>query len=293
MTVRHFETIRGGARPVGDYIARASYRLAILAGASVFLVAAISRPLLGAPINYGDFMGTTVTYTDVTEDANSPDDSPPLFGEPTVAGNGLDFDPVGFEASSSGAGAPDITDGQLFFGIEAKAGNAIHQLTITEAGDTTLAGFDATLATFTSVTASGVLNVYEVDGAPLPPNVGVLAVPFSLTFSPSGGNYFQSTDGGGGPFFHTQWSGQVVLNLNLALTNAGVPIVMGATRASINLDNTLVASSRDGTTTLIAKKDFGGLSITVDEPVGNIPEPATAVLACLAVAAIGAGRRRT
>ena len=49
---------------------------------------------LAAPINYGDFSDIppgAVMYTDVTETANTPGDSEPLFGAPVVSGNALRF----------------------------------------------------------------------------------------------------------------------------------------------------------------------------------------------------------
>src|SRR3954447_22415759 len=72
----------------------------------------LAKPALSAPINYGNFAGATVTYTQVTEDANSAGDNPPLFGPPTVSGDSIDFDPVGFNAANANGGA-DLTDGNL------------------------------------------------------------------------------------------------------------------------------------------------------------------------------------
>lgn len=236
-----------------------------------------------APINYGNFSGNTVDFLNVTEDANSAGDAPPLFGPPAVAGDSLDFDPVGFNASATGAAGIDVTDGNLSFTIRAKQGYAIDMFSLSEAGDTTLAGF-GTDGTFTSVTAIGVLNIEAVDGV----GIATIAVPFSLTFNPSGGTYGLASDGGGGPLFSTGWSGSLVKNVEQELINNNVPFTLGATQISINLDNTLTALSEAGTFSLIAKKDFGGVSITV-----NIPEPATWLMVSLGGLAVAAcGRRR-
>ena len=117
-----------------------------------------------------------------------------FFGAPTVSGDSLDFDPVGFGASTTGGGV-DVTDGNLAFMVKAKPGNAINNIQIAERGDTTLAGF-GTDTTFTSVTMQGVLNIYEVDFA----GINSIAIPIAITnFSPSGGDYGLGTDGGGGP----------------------------------------------------------------------------------------------
>jgi len=254
-----------------------------LAAVAVFGLFSFVALADAAPINYGNFSGNTVDFLNVTEDANSAGDAPPLFGAPSVAGDSLDFDPVGFSATATGAAGIDVTDGNLNFTIQAKPGYAVDMFSLSEAGDTTLAGF-GTDGTFTSVTAIGVLNIVEVDGVGIAP----LAVPFSLTFSPSGGTYGLASDGGGGPLFSAGWSGSLLKNVKQELIDNNIPFTLGATEVSINLDNTLTALSEAGTFSLIAKKDFGGVSITV-----NIPEPATWLLvsAC-GVAAAVFGRRR-
>lgn len=255
----------------------------VVAAVAVFLVVAIASSGWAAPINYGNFSGNTVDFLNVTEDANSAGDAPPLFGQPTVAGDSIDFDPVGFSASASGAAGIDVTDGNLSFTIMAKQGYAVDVFSLSEAGDTTLAGF-GTDGTFTSVTAIGVLNVLEVDGVGIAP----IAVPFSLNFTPSGGTFGLASDGGGGPLFSAGWSGSLTKNVKQILIDNNIAHSLGATKVSINLDNTLTAISEAGTFSLIAKKDFGGVSVTV-----NIPEPATWILVSLCgVMAAVSGRRR-
>ncbi len=290
MTVRSIELTSGIVRPLNvKSVTRTSYyRLAILAGACLFL-AAMSRPSLGAPINYPGHVGTTVIYSDVSEDANSAGDVPPLFGAPIYSGDSVDFNPVGFDANASGAGGVDITDGNLRMVVTAKPGNAIANFNLSEAGDTTLAGF-GTNTTMTSVTATGTLDIYDVDGV----GINNISVPFSLTFTPFNGLYRQGTEGGGGPFFHTQWFGSQLLNINQVLINAGKTFVLGATRIAVDLDNTLVAVSEAGTSSLIAKKDFGGISITINQPGpggGDIPEPTSVILAILGLVGLGISRR--
>jgi hypothetical protein len=250
----------------------------IIAASVVLFTLSLGHGAQAAPINYGTFVGTTVDYVDVTEDSNSGDPLP-LFGAPVAFGDALDFNPVGFEASSSGGGA-DITDSNLSFKIDAHDGHAITNVMLSEAGDTTIAGFGDN-GTLTSVTADGVLNIHEVDGV----GVGLAGIPISLTFTPNGGNY-KLGDLGGGPFFHTQWSGSLFLDLNAILTANSVSHTYGATLVSLNLDNTLTAVSQDGTTALIAKKDFGGISITV-----NVPEPISVALVGWGIVGLAGIRR--
>jgi hypothetical protein len=236
----------------------------------------------GAPISYGSFTGTTVDYNNVTEDTTT-GDSLPLFGTPVVSANSIDFNPVGFDAETSGAGGSDDTGARLTFAIQAHTGSAISNITFSEAGDTTLGGAGTDL-TSTRVTAAGTLTINAVDGAPVTPIVR----PIALTFTPSGGDYGLTSDGGGLPIFHTQWTGSAAVNVAQILTSAGVAYSLGATNVSIDLVNSLEARSQAGTSALINKNDFGGISITV-----NIPEPASGVLLAAGLAGLLiTGRRR-
>jgi hypothetical protein len=250
--------------------------LPALLGAVLF-----SAQAFAAPINYGDFPGASVMYTQVTEDANSAGDAPPLFGPPTITGDSMDFNPVGFSASSQNGGV-DVTDGQLSFGIMANPGKAITNVAISEAGDTTLAGFGND-TTFSSVTTNLFVDILEVDGVPLSPTVSIST---NLVFTPSGGTYGLGTDGGGGPVFNTGWSGTKVVDILAELASRNIAYQFGATKVAVNLDNTLTAISQNGTSALIAKKDADGVTI-----VTNFPEPASWTLALIALAAARLGRR--
>src|SRR5688500_6971597 len=113
MTRQSIEFSCGAARALfGKSGWCASLPLAVLLAACLLLVF-ISQPSVGAQINYGSHMGTHVTYVNVTEDSGE-DEPLPLFGAPTVTGNSIDFNPVGFDAASSDGGS-DITDSNLVF----------------------------------------------------------------------------------------------------------------------------------------------------------------------------------
>lgn len=248
-------------------------------------VCSASESAVAAPINYGSHTGTSVTYFDVTE-ASTTSDAEPLFGAPVFSGNSIDFNPVGFDADASGAAGSDTTGARLTFSVQAHAGDAITNMQFSEAGDTTLAGAGDD-GTSTIVTAVGTVTINSVDGASITPIVR----PISMNFTPSGGTYGLSSDGGGLPIFHTQWTGSLAVNISNILTSEAVPFTLGATNVSVDIVNTLSAQSQSGTQAVINKQDFGAVIRTVNVPGGPaVPEPATAMLAGLFVAAAAMSR---
>ena len=228
-------------------------------------------------IDYGDFAGLSVSYLGVEE--TSATDTPPLFGAPSVIGNTLDFDPKGYGATSSGGGAPDITDGQLNFGVQANEGYGISSLQISEAGDYTVVGLGTT-DTYASVGVPIFVDIVEVDGVAINP---VQLQPI-VTFTPNASGKFElPTDAG----VAVIWKGSVSLDLNAALSNAGVPFHLGATALNVVLDNTLTAQSEAAATSFIAKKDFKVGAVTI------VPEPTSLALALLgSLLLVPAMRRR-
>ena len=287
MFVTSFEWALGAMR--GLRSRSSGRRLACSAAALLFLAGTASLSV-AASINYGSFIGNTVTYVNVTEDTNTGDPLP-LFGSPTVIGDSIDFDPIGFSAQSSGGGV-DITDGQLKFMVVAKSDPstdfAIDSISFAEAGDTTLAGM-GTDATFTAVAAYVFIDIQEVDGVGINP----IKLLKSLVFNPSGGTYGLGTDGGGGPYYTTSWTGSLLVDLTQALIDKGVKYDLGVTKMSVNIDNVLVAISQPHTYSVIAKKDFGGLSVTVNQPgQGEIPEPTSIALALVGLALVAVRRAR-
>lgn len=221
-----------------------------------------------ASTNYGTFTGTTVTFQDVTEWSPT-GDALPLYGMPTLIGNTLDFTPSFF--SSAANGASDSTDGTLSFLLKANANSAISSVLFSERGDFTFSGAGGTANTYVSVTATFFIDIYKVDGFSLATPIQLVEM---ATFSPNPLGVFDKVTFPNPPSTRL-WSGSLNVDVNNALTLAGISFLNGATEISFELDNVLVAQSENGTTATITKKDFKGFGVTVNQ----IPEPSALVLA--------------
>src|SRR5262245_58498617 len=101
-------------------------------------VLAVAQTAL-ATINHGNFVGTNVTFGNVSETSTFGDPEP-LFEAPTVSGNSLLFSPSNFTATTSGAGGLDQTGALLQTIITSNALTTIDILNFTEFGDATLIG---------------------------------------------------------------------------------------------------------------------------------------------------------
>lgn len=250
---------------------------------SLIAFSALSLAMLpsvqAASINYGNFNGNTVVYQNVTEASGT--DPVPLFGAPIVTGDSIDFNPVLFNAFSQfGAPPVDLTNGLLSFMLQAKAGFAMNNISFNEGGLTVVTGIGTDL-TYTDVSADGFLNIHEVDHV----GINTVTTQIHLTFSHRADGLWELvTDGLARPVV---WTGSEFIDLDAVLTAANVPFAFGATKISVVLNNALIAQSESGTTAFIDKKDFGGLTITV-----NIPEPSTVILAVACFGLLGLIVRR-
>jgi PEP-CTERM motif len=244
-----------------------------------------------ASISYPDHSGTTVDFTGIVEDTNT-GDTLPLFGAPNFAGDQMDFDPVGFGASSSGAVPPDQTDGNLKFMVMSKEANVIDNISFSEAGDTSLNNGFSNDDALTSVEGHVFIDILQIDNQP----VGqVLNIDAYMTFTPSPnltpnpiGDYQISVDSVNGHTYSTNWFGSLFVDLTGYLDDNDITYKQGVTKISVDLDNILTAASSTLSSAVIAKKDFDGLVVSV-----NVPEPASCVLACTGLVLLGLfGRRR-
>lgn len=215
--------------------------------------------------SYNDVNGVDVLFFNISEDTTSGE---PMFGQPTVVGNTMDFDPVNFK-SESASGEANIVDSQLTFSVmTTKPVDSILKVRFSERGDYKLTGLgDATAVA--SVSANVFWDVLEINNVPVGQSISGND---TLTFSPSNGLYVLGTTA-----TEDIWIGEL---------NLDVPV--GTTKVRFTMDNTLATAASDSGTAFIAKKD-GDIRIEI-----LVPEPATASLGLLGVAGvILAARRRS
>jgi len=199
------------------------------------------------PINYGDFVGTTVVYEQVQEDSGT--DPAPLYGAPSISANVLDFDPQAFNSEATGGGA-DSTIAELNYTISAIAGYMLQDINITEGGDYSLLG------DVPGIVGYGIslrVTVLEVGGIPV--------APFDINASNSSSETLPGDSGISSP-----WN----LSLNLDLSGQNI------TKAEISLNDTLLAVGGLTTVAVISKENF-----TINTTTAVIPEPATLSLVAL------------
>ena len=250
------------------------------AAALALALLAIFAPVANAAsISYGNFgpVAPGISFLNVTESSGT--DAVPLYGAPDPYVTGLDFDPTSFVASAAGGGA-DITDGQLNFTVAGQQNGqdivAIGGISLFEGGDYTLVG-TGTAATQVQAGAILAIKVTEIDGSPV--------APISLTPSNAGIGFNLAANSG----IVQPWSLGVLVDVEAQLLSLGVPFIVGATKAEVVINNSLVAISEPGSVAFIAKKDF---VIGVVPDLGTLPEPATLAMAGVALCGIGAVSRR-
>ena len=240
-----------------------------------FSVVFVSGHTEAAIINHGDFSDVppgTVMYLDVTESSGTDPLPPALYGAPSVTGDLLDFDPVGFVSTVTG-GPLDVTDGQLNFTVMSLPGHGFDSFSILESGDYSFSGTGG-VGTFASASLSLRVEVLEIDNVPVTtPIILTDLASFSSDLASEGGTSTGLLD----------WSLLGHVDISGYLGGA----TLGVTKADVVVNNQLVTDSEADSLSFIAKKDF---KVLPDLPDGKIPEPTTLALAM--IGACLAGRRR-
>lgn len=179
-------------------------------------------PAASAPISYGDYTGTHLSFLNVTEDSTTTND--PLFGAPNIIAEQYLFFPTTFTSTSTGAGAYDITSGELTMTLRAADGFAISSVNVTELGNYSLTG-SGTASTWADISA--MLDVGSQSA--------------SLLFDPAGP---YALPGDSSDYY----------NGSTTLDFSGLRI----TELSFKLTNVLETQSEAGTTAFITKNYVGG-----------------------------------
>src|SRR5688572_3958434 len=227
-----------------------SRRFVCAAALAAVLAALPANQALAASMNYGDFVGNSVTYRDVTESNSEPN---LLFSTPSVVGDTLEFDPVNFFAEVDPGPGSDITDSEINTVVEAQPGFFIDNIQISEEGDFTLEGTPGAFG-HAGVGAAFFFEVLAVDGVLVGDGpIGFASMQFTTGGGPNGGQYMLPGDQGN----NTPWIGTAFLDINAAL--AGSPYAgQRATSVRLSFDNTLSAAADDNAAAFIKKKEIGG-----------------------------------
>lgn len=249
-----------------------SFSLASACALGLALVGVLSAASHAASINYGNFgpVPPGVSFLQVTESSGT--DPSPLYGPPSPYATGLDFNPIGFVATTANGGA-DITDGQLNFTVMGTGAKGITSIALGEAGDYTIVGGPGTAAT--SIFAGAIIR------ATVTAINNVAVAPINLT--PVNASFSDSLPGN---VVVAPWSLGLLLDVGAQL---GLPAGHAATKVDVVINNSLVSTSEPGTVAFIAKKDFQLDIVTTDV----VPEPGSVALAGLALCGLGVvGRKR-
>jgi hypothetical protein len=208
----------------------------------------------------------------------------PLYGSPTVTGDSMSFTPSGFGSFAQNGGL-DITDGQLVFKVLAKPGQAINNITFSEAGAVSLLGLGGA-GTSASDSLAVHITILEVNGGGISAiHLGPADFAPQPTFNPKG-SFNLATDG---QLNLAPWTGNLSVTFLPFLLSNGFKNTDKVTKISVDLDNQLmtISQANPNTIALIDKKTF--FTVTT-----NTPEPASCVLALIGfVGAAFFARRRS
>lgn len=137
----------------------------------------VAGAAFAAPINYGDFSGTTVDYLDVTED-----DITPSYGGPTISGDTLIFPDLatnGFIAEVT-----DTVVGTISMTVASNDGTDLDEIWIEEGGDyqfTGLGGAEGLLTASLSVLVFDTTTNAQIAMGTADFTTGVLTAPADNT----------------------------------------------------------------------------------------------------------------
>jgi hypothetical protein len=265
-----------------------NFRRALLSAAALVALASVAH----ADANYGNIVGPNIMYLNVQEkDTQFPGPNPAqLFGPPSLAGDNLVFNPLGFAGSAQNNDFL-VQDGLLSIDqimTNSPLGN-ISKLTINEGGGfIVVGGANAAVARATLIAAP--VLVAQLNGVNGPVNVTVTptyafnhveAGPVTVV---QGANSLQFTSNGG--VANGSWGITATYDIAAAVAAAGLPNGTRVTKlGTLALDNQLVRDTDPNSFSYIDKKFF---NITVTA----IPEPSTILLGLMGGVGLVLGSRK-
>jgi hypothetical protein len=264
-------------------------RHALLAAAMV----AVASVATAATNNYGNLVGPNIMYLNVVEQTTQfPGPAPAtLFGAPQLAGDNLDFNPLGF-AGSVQNGDFLVQDGLLSIDqimTNSPLGN-ISKLTINEGGGWIVVG-GPNAATASATLVTGPVLVAQLNGVNGPVNVSVSPT-YTFSHTQTGAATFvQGTNSlsfaSNGGVGNGSWGITATYDIAGAIAAAGLPAGTRVTKlGTLALDNQLVRDTDPNSFSYIDKKFF---SISV---VTAIPEPSTILLGIMGGVGLVLGSRK-
>jgi len=237
-----------------------------------------------AIVPHGDYTAATVIDEDVKEDTPVGE-----YGAPNVPSGAdyMTFTPIGMQAYAAGGDSVQVNS-WLQFDIRAKDGNFITQLHFGEQGNFTLDGASSD-ATHVVIEPIFTIRIHEIDGGTTAPFT-FFPPTYDMPISPHADGRFDYTDGDGTNYYSGSWSGIITIDLIDYIENGlGVEGTSGANYLTVTVENLKTASSEAGSSALIDKNAFAGLTVTSETVV---PEPASVVLMAGAASLITFVRRR-
>ncbi len=238
---------------------------------------------------WGDIVGTDVTYRDVTEDnddASSHFAPMPGTGGPIARGNSLSLSPRGFSSKSANFSADSI-DSTLITEIRANQNLQLGVIKLNMLGDYALGGLIGGQA---HADNGGAIfwTILEIDNVPVSLASQATNVIYGTGAGANGGQYARPGDNGAGVI----WNSIATIDLTGFLNSLGIS--GGVTALSLTFDHTLQTSADSVSTAFIKTKvirldvEVQGLGTLSGNLVdGNsgassnssqIPEPGTALL---------------
>ncbi len=228
--------------------------------AGVMVVQAASTH--AAMMNYGTFVGDTVTFVDVTENNL---DTNLHYKSFRVADDTLLFDPTGFAVQVSPGPGTRFIDSELETMIAAHPGYGLTSISFAEEGDYTIAG-----AAAVTVGVPLFWDIMEVDGSMITPISG------------SGQVDFMATETGTGRIWRVEFGLDLAVELATAEETRG-EIGTHVTKVNIRFDNSLSANAHDNQSlAFIKKKQVEGVRVHTDV----VPEPSSIVMLALGLCSL-------